>query len=181
MTFLQWYKNPRGLASLSSYAAKIEVFELRFPPCVSYTIEPVSRAGWTKPWERERGASGKKCLSLTLSPRQPGKKGGEGEKGLGSIKGEENNTLWTAGVRGFLQSEGRIVDLFLCGFLCWGLPQCASWWVINYDIKTLTDHFSPPHMSAWSRWNYRAQVQHITSGPNRPDRPTCNFCFISLR
>ena len=54
---------------------------------------------------RERGASGKKCLSLTLSPGQPGKRGGEGagEKGPGSIKEEENNTLLAAEIRRFFQ------------------------------------------------------------------------------
>lgn len=99
-----------------------------------------------------------------------------------SIKGEENNTLLTAKVRRFLWTvRGEWISG--CHSTVRGLLVCLSLDEFNYDNKAVNNSyfFFPPHTRARRTWNCRAQVQHITSGPSRPKRSTCNSCLISPR
>lgn len=81
------------------------------PPPVSLSAEQAEQSSRER--EGERGASGKKCLSL--SPGQPGKRGGEGareserEAGAGSTKGERTSTHCEV-----LRSGGFLQSVCLC-------------------------------------------------------------------
>lgn len=105
LIFLPTHMTPPGSPCCQRWCAP--VFKLRFPPCVSRTIEPVSRAGWTKPWEREREELLGRNVShwlcrLDNRVRKEGREHQRGGERTGVHKGEENNTLWTAEIWGFL-------------------------------------------------------------------------------
>lgn len=112
----------------------------------SSTGEPVSRASWTKPWEREEllGRNVSHCR-LDNRVREEGRVH-EREKRPQSIKGAENNTLLTAEIRGFLESVYvKEKWIFVCHSLV-SVPLVSLYfsWDINYDNKAVNHFFSTP-------------------------------------
>lgn len=95
---------PPSTRGLRSFGARTLPLHPPFFHSLSSTGEPVSRAGWTKQWEREKllGRNVSHCR-LDNRVREEGRVHGR-EAGAGSTKGEDNNTLLSAEIWGFLQS-----------------------------------------------------------------------------